>query len=325
MISRIRLSKFERVAGLFVLAAIVGAVLSAVSVAVKQGWFEAKIHYTTIFENADGVHAGTAVKMAGLNAGAVDDVELLPDSRVKVNYHVLGKFEPRIRKDSTASLIRPFIIGDRVLDISVGSESQAQLAENAELPPTETMDIMTVISGKKMGSVMGQVTHVMDSMQVMMNAFTDKDRIEAIIRMFDRLDPLIANLNIMSQEVVKLSRQATRDENLAKTLANATVLTHELNGILPELNRENPQLGHDLGMMTRSLGKMTVEMEKALNELGPEGRTSAKRALEALNEATVLMKAMQKSFLLRSSVKEVQEEESKARKPASDGTAAPAK
>jgi hypothetical protein len=48
----------------------------------------------------------------------------------------------------------------------------------------------------------------------------------------------------------------------------------------------------------------------------------AKRALEALDEATVLMKAMQKNFFLRSSVQEVVEEENKEVK---EGVRAPAR
>lgn len=302
-------SKYERVAGLFILVAIVGAVLSAVSVAVKQGWFEPKTHYTTTFENADGVHAGASVKMAGLNAGAIDEVELLADNRVKVSFHVLGKFRDRVRQDSKAALIRPFIIGDRVLEVTVGSETVPVVAEHAELQSEDTLDIMTVMSGKKMGQVFGKMSQVAENLQTVAVAFADKKRMNAIVSMFDRLDPMIANLNTMSVEVIKLSRQATRDEALGRTLAQAATLTRELNGIIPEINKENPDFGKNIGALTQSLGKMTVEMEKALSEVGPEGHSSARRAVEALNEATVLMKALQKSFFLRSNVREVREEE----------------
>lgn len=315
---KLRLSKYERVAGLFILVAIIGSGLIALSAAVKQGWFEPRFHYSAIFESADGVRAGSSVRMAGLNAGAIDDVELLPDNRIRVDFHVLGKFRERVRQDSKVLLIRPFILGDRVLEVTVGGEKQPLLAEKSELATEETLDIMTLMSGKKMGSVFSRMGHVMENLQVVAEAFADKNRMGAVVRMFDRMEPMIANLDAMSVEVIKLSKQATRDDNLRKTLANTSVLTGELNEILPELNKANPELGQDLALLTRSLGKMTVEMEAALSEVGPEGRSSAKRAVEALNEATVLMKALQKSFFLRSSVREVHEEEAKDRLPASD-------
>lgn len=318
----IHLSKFERVAGLFILVAIGGSILSAVSVAVKQGWFETKTSYSTMFENADGVHAGASVKMAGLNAGSIDAVELLPDNHVRVTFHVLGKFKDRIRQDSKAQLIRPFIIGDRVLEVTVGTETLPALDEHAHLASEESVDIMTLMSGKKMGTAINKLSAVMDNFQNVAMAFADKNRMESIIRMFDRMEPMMANLSSMSVEVTKLTKQATRNDNLGKTLSNVADLTRELNEIVPELNKANPDMGKDVAILTHSLGRMTVEMEKALNEMGPEGKTSAKRAVEALNEATVLMKALQKSFLLRSNVQEVRKEEAdQSRMPANNAPA----
>lgn len=317
----IHLSKFERVAGMFILFAILGSALSAVSVAVKQGWFEKKTSYVTTFESAEGVHAGASVKMAGLNAGSIEDVELLPDNRVRVTFYVLGKFSERVRRDSKATLIRPFIIGDRVLEVSVGSETLPALDEHAQLASEESVDLMTLMGGRRMSSAINRLGGLMENLETVAIAFADKDRIQAVIRMFDRMDPLIANLSTMSTEVMKLTRQATKNDNLGKTLSNVATLTEELNAIVPELNRSNPDMGKDIAMLTRSLGRMTTEMEKAMNEIGPDGHSSARRAVEALNEATVLMKALQKSFLLRSSVKEVRQEEKDRdgrREPAAD-------
>lgn len=317
--TQIRFNKYERVAGLFILLAIGGTALSALSVAIKQGWFEPKISYTTTFENADGVHAGIGVKMAGLNAGSVDDVELLADNRVRVSFHVFGKFRDRIREDSKAQLIRPFLIGERVLEVSVGTEATKQLAEHSELHSEESMDLMAIMSGKKMGAYLAKFTEMLGNLQALAEAFTSKERTESMVRIFDRLDPLLANITLMSSEMVKLSRQATKDDNLQKVLVNAAVLTRELNSILPLLNQENPEFGKDLALMTRSLGKVSSEMNRMFQEVGPEAPATARRAIEALNETTVLIKALQKSLLLRGNVREVREEESKdpGRKPAS--------
>jgi phospholipid/cholesterol/gamma-HCH transport system substrate-binding protein len=316
---KLGLNRYERVAGLFILVAIVGTGLSAVSVAVKQGWFEPKVKYTTTFVNADGVHAGTAVKISGLTAGSVEEVELLPDNRVRVSFHIMGKFTDRIRGDSKAMLIRPFIIGDRVLEVGVGSEASQKLAEKSELPSEETMDLMTLISGKQMSQAMNRMSHVMGNLENVAIAFSDKDRMESIVRMFDRMDPLLEQMTLMSKEVVKLSRQATKDDNMGKVMTNVALMTHELNAILPEMNKQNPDLGKDLALLTHSLGKVTQEIQTAFTGEGsPDMPSTTRRMVEALNEATILMKAMQKSIFMRSSVREVKEEEAKdpARMPA---------
>lgn len=315
-----KFNKYERVAGLFVLLAIGGVLLTAVSVAIKQGWFATKIHYSTTFENADGIHPGTLVQMAGLRAGAVDDVELQQDNKIRVTFYVLSKFQPRIREDSTTQLIRPFIIGDRALEVTVGSESAPHVPQHHVLASTETMDIMSLLSGKSLGSHLSKLSSTLENLSSMVQALTNKDRTQSLVRIFDRLDPLLASIEVMATEMTKLSRQATHKGNLQNVVSNLAVTTHELNMILPDLNRENPELAKDIAMMSKNLAILTTDFKvlgPALKSVGPELPQATKRAVEALNETVIMLKAMQKSMFIRGSVQEVREEEAKSRKPAS--------
>ncbi|QDK37607.1 MlaD family protein [Bdellovibrio sp. NC01] len=312
----LKFNKYERVAGLFVLCAIFGVALTAVSVAIKQGWFETKVYYTTVFETADGIHQGTTVQMAGLRAGAVDDVELEDNNQVRVTFYVLGKFQNRVRQDSGIQLIRPFVIGERVIDVSVGSEASPVLAANSFIKSTETTDFMTLMSGKHLNQYLGKLGGILENMQILVEAFADKKRAQSIVSIFDRMDPLIKNLNTMSVEVIKLSKQATHDDGVQKLVGNLAVTTGEINKILPELNEENPKLAKDLASMTQNLAVMTKALGPAVQAVEPQLPGASVRLVEALNETVVVLKAMQKSFFMKSNVKEVQEEESTRRVPA---------
>lgn len=321
----IKFNKFERVAGLFVLLAIAGSIVTALSVAIKQGWFETKVRYQTVFESADGIHSGTVVQMAGLRAGSVDDIELMGNNKIKVTFYVSGKFQNRIRENSKAQLVRPFIIGDRVLEVTVGTDDSNLALEGAHIPSEETLDLMTLMSGKKLGTSLEKLSVILENVQYLMETILNKDRTQTIVRIFDQLDPLLGNLNTMSNEVTKLSQDLTYKQNLKKTLAQTVILTQEVNRILPELNKQNPELAKNLAELTSSLSQMTKDFRvvtSMIKDYGPEIPTVAKRALEALDEATVLMKAMQKNFFLRGSVEEVVEEENKEIK---EGIRAPAR
>ena len=311
-----KFNHFERVAGIFVLTALVGSLLTAVSAAIKQGWFENKVYYQSSFENADGIHAGTMVQMAGLKAGSVEEVELQGDNRIRVSFYVLGKFQNRVRQDSTAQLIRPFVIGDRVLEINVGSEKSEILAEHSELESVETTDLMTLVSGKKLGSTLGKISDLLVNLQDLAESFLSRERTESMVRMFDRLDPLLGNLNTMSVEVTKLSKQATAEDNLKNLMRHTAMLTKELNIMVPEINKQNPDMAKQVALLVNNLAVMSENMKvvtDVFKDMGPEMPMVARRAVEALNEATVLMKALQKSFMFRGNVKEVVEEEEKAR------------
>lgn len=318
----LKFNKYERIAGIFILIAIVGTALTAISAAVKQGWFETKVYFTTSFENADGIHTGSMVQISGLRAGSVEEVELQSNKKIKVTFYVLNKFRESVKSDSSAQLIRPFIIGDRVLDVTVGSESSQTLADNAALPSEETMDLMTLVSGKKMGTYLNKLNLVAENLHELLTAFSDPSRTRSLVKIFDKIDPMVSNMTTMSTEVIKLSRQVTRDDNVQKVLANAVVLTRELNVVLPELNKKNPELASDLAGVVKNLSQITNDLKvigPAFAAVGNDLPVAAKRAVEALDEATILIKAMEKSLFVRGSVKEVREEEEAAarRAPAS--------
>lgn len=313
---KLKFNKFERIAGLFVVIAILGVILTGLSAAIKQGWFEPKVHYSTSFENADGIHQGTIVQMSGLRAGAVESVELESDNKIKVGFYVLGKFQPRIRQNSTVQLIRPFIIGERAMELTVGSDEYPVIPAQSSIKSLETMDLMTLVSGKTMNTYLSKLGGILENMQVMVEAFADKNRAESVVRVIDRLDPLMKNLNIMTSEVIKLTKAANHDDNVQKLLGNLTVTTTEINRILPDLNRQNPELAKDLAQMTQNLAVVTKALGPAVKGVESELPGASVRLIEALNETVVVLKAMQKSFFMRGSVREVKEEEAD-RKPAS--------
>ncbi len=315
--NHIKFNKFERIAGLFVAATIVGFFVALVSVAVKQGWFESKIYWTTSFVTGDGIHPGTNVQIQGLKAGGVDDVELTSDNRVLVRFHVLSKFGSKVKTDSVAQLIRPFVIGDRVLDISVGGESAATLPAGTAMLSEESVDLLTVMGGRDLGNYLKTMGGMMDNLKVLAEAFLDKNRTQAFINAFDRIEPLLKNLNVMSMEVIKMSKQATKDENLGVVLKELAVTTRELNHIIPEMNRQAPQMAKDMTKLVGNLALLTEEFKvviPALAEIAPDLPAASRRALEALDEAVVLIKAMEKSFFVKGNAEEVREEEAKSSK-----------
>jgi phospholipid/cholesterol/gamma-HCH transport system substrate-binding protein len=322
----IKFNKFERVAGLFVGVAVVGFGVALVSVAAKQGWFDGKTPYVISFKNADGVHAGTKVQISGLTAGSVENVELTDDNTVTVKFNVLNKFQSKVRQDSKGQLVRPFVIGERVLDISVGSLEQPPLQALAQLESVESMDLMSLMSGKELGNYLSTMSGMMENLKFLANAFLDKNRTMSFVQMFDRIDPLLKNINTMSSEVTKLARQATKDEALGTVLAELSVTTRELNVIAAEIGKQNPAAANQIAQTLTNVAALSEEFKvfiPALREVAPDLPKASRRALEALNEAVILIKAMEKSFFVRSNAKEVREEEAaaeleKKRMPASD-------
>ena len=315
----IRFNKFERVAGLFVVIFIISGLGVAVSVAIKRDWFAPTMRFTTEFVNADGVHAGTPVVIAGLRAGSVRDAELLETNKIRVSFDVLERFKSKLRQDSKAQLVRPFIIGDRVLELTVGTSDVPELREDSMIPAHETVDIMSILSGRGLGEYLESMSGLMSNIKMLVEAFAKTERSESLVKVFDQIEPLVRNLNTMSEEVIVLSRQATRKENLGVVLGNLAVTTNQLNEIIPAVRAKAPKLGDDMSKIVQNLAVLTENFKlltPTIVQMAPGLPKTSRRAVEALDEAVVLLKAMQKSMFIRGSVQEVREEESKRREPA---------
>ncbi|MCB0342493.1 MAG: MCE family protein [Pseudobdellovibrionaceae bacterium] len=308
---RIKFNKFERVAGVFVLTAVVGSAVATVGIAVKKGWFSSKIRFETRIESADGLHSGTVVNVAGLRAGSVSEVELLSADEVLVKFDVFEKFHGRIREDSRVRVLRPFIIGEKVLDITVGNESHPMAKPGAVLASENTVDMMDLMSGKKLGPLLGTLEGLMENMKILAEAFADTRRTQAFVDMFDALTPLINNMN---QTFEKTPRLLGNFNDMAIEVAR---MVNQLNKVMPQILEEAPEMAHQVQAVMLHLNTLLSTLEPAIKEVGPELPQASLRALEALNEAVIVLKAMQKTFMLRGSVEDVKEEENK-RKPAEE-------
>ena len=316
---RVKFNVYERVAGLFVLGAVVGTLGIGVAVAVKKGLFEPKIELETSLRSADGIREGTLVSMQGLRIGSVTAVELMSASEVRVRFKMERRYGDKVRADSVVRVLRPFVIGEKILDVSIGAPEALALAEGAKLPSEPTTDIMDLVSGKTLGPSLDILGRMAENLKFVAEAFLDPKRSQALVRMFDDLSPLLKNASSLTAEANTLLKTANKGQQLAKTIQNLALITNEVSRILPQVAKESPELLTHLAKIAKNMAVLTDEVQKTLpmmQKMAPEIPRASARAIEALDETVVTLKALQKSFLLRGSAREVREEEAKLRAPA---------
>lgn len=295
---RVKFNRFEKMAGAFVGVALLAFVFATVSVAIQRGWFASKVRFVTTLSTADGVHAGTVVQMSGLRAGSVEDIELVSASEVKIKFFVLGKYAEQVRQDSVIQVFRPFIIGEKVLEISVGQKDQPVLAAHSEIPTQPSFDVVDVLSGKKLGSFISSFDRMAESIRVFAEAMSDPARSRALVGMLDHMAPLIKNLNHMSLQVTKMTDTALEKNRLETMMTNLNELTQNMNELTVEFKKLSP----------------------AIAEIAPDLPRTTRRAVEALDETVVTLKAMQRSWFLRSNVKDIKQEEGQGQRVPASGS-----
>lgn len=333
---KVKFNKFERVAGVFVLAAIGSGVIVLAMIAVKQGWFESKVRYKTTLTNADGVRVGTAVQMAGLRAGSVVEVDLRGNNVVHVVFEVSQKYHELVREDSVVRMVRPFVISEKVVDVSVGDAQAPSAKPDSELKSEPTTDIMDLVSGKSMAAQLGAITKMMENLRMVGEAILSPERAKDMVAIFDEMRPMVHNLAGITKQIAEVMKESNRDKKLVRMVGDLSNITSELNKMLPLVNqvlpgmlKDSPQLAADLAKISANLAVMTDEVsaalpqvKKTMADIGPEVPRATRRAMEALDETVVTLKALQKSFILQGKVNDVRAEEAereKSRAPANKG------
>lgn len=322
-----KFNKFERVAGLFVFGAMGGAIAAFVGVAIQRGWFETKVQLETSLKSAEGVHIGTQVVIAGLRAGGVTQIELKSDNEVRVRFEVSEKFMSRIREDSVVHVLRPFVIGEKVIEVAVGGHDARPVYAGESLRAEPTVDLMELVSGRSLGPYLQTIAKLMDNLKFVADAFLDPKRSRAIVGMFDEMAPLLRNANSLLSETNSIVKQTNKKNQLAQMIVGLTEITAELRSALPAVREQAPQMAQDLAKIAKNMAVLTDELQKAMPmvaQMAPEIPRASKRALEALDETVVVLKALQKSFLLSGNAREVREEEAAAKQKAKASERAPA-
>ena len=85
--------------------------------------FEAKYDLVAEFTEVGGLISGASVRLAGVQIGRVSSVALPDDpaGKVRVTLNIARRFADRIRKDSVARIETQGLLGDKLVEISLGS------------------------------------------------------------------------------------------------------------------------------------------------------------------------------------------------------------
>jgi len=130
---------------LFALALIILA-LTVMAVGGESRLFVRKSYYSVIFPTAEGLRAGSPVKMSGVEVGTVASIQLSTSPEapgIEVQVGVDRAFAGRVREDSRAALrILQLLSGEKFVEIIPGSPDSPALPEGSVIQPVQERAIL---------------------------------------------------------------------------------------------------------------------------------------------------------------------------------------
>ena len=151
--------------GTLVLVAMLLFMGFVLSIGRRSALFEERYSLWTSFSSTEGLAAGAPVRLAGLTVGNVTRIAFgrdPKDRRIVLTLSVEQRVQDRIREDSVASIGTIGLVGDKVLDITVGSHDRPGLRPGAELASMDPPDYAQLL--KKGDRILDNVTRITASL-----------------------------------------------------------------------------------------------------------------------------------------------------------------
>lgn len=269
-----KFNPFERAVGIFLTLALLGSFFIGVGVAINKNLFEDKVFYFSYVSSASNIRSGSSVFLDGLKIGKIEQIDLDDEGKIRVKYSILKKYVHGITTGARAQFIRPFIFGDKVLNIVRNSSSKEKIKSGTIIPIIEGTDIMDALSSEKMNSLLTRFNDLTTHLNELILASKDVV-IQAGEK--DKLKNILENLSHASNQL-KSSPRMTKD--LTVILSNLNEITTELNELKPVFSKFAHQL--------------------------PEGTA---KSIQLVNETVTTVKALQKNYFLKDHVETVKKED----------------
>jgi phospholipid/cholesterol/gamma-HCH transport system substrate-binding protein len=134
--------------GLFVLVALATFLGLVYALGARARLFEARYTIHAEFTEVGGLVEGATVRLAGVQIGRVSAVTLPPQpgGKVRVDLNIARRFSDRIRKNSIARIETQGLLGDRIVEITVGDASSPPVAAGEVLVSRDPADFGRVIA-----------------------------------------------------------------------------------------------------------------------------------------------------------------------------------
>jgi len=129
--------------GAFILSGLLVFVAIIYLLGAQARYFERKYDLVAEFTEVGGLIEGATVRLAGVQIGRVTSVRLAeqPGGKVRVTLTIARRYAERIRRDSEARIATQGLLGDKIVEISLGSPSAPPLTPGEMLASTEPFEM----------------------------------------------------------------------------------------------------------------------------------------------------------------------------------------
>lgn len=279
--------------GSFVLVGIVTLFVAILLIGRERHYFEKKYQIKTVFSKIAGLRMGAPVKLGGIDVGNVKNLLFNEQGKVEVLLEIRYRFRNQIRQNSIARITTLGLMGDKIIEITVGTSAAKSLQPGDTLNSEDPLDVSDIIdiikpSLKDLERTLKNIAEFTDKLESGGGQIYDTlDNLRSLTQQLKSGEGTIPQLLRDKQTYEDLRTFTTSGVKIAKNIETATDRS------LPKL-----ELVIDRAeKASKDLVPIMADLRVASQEL-PGILRSGKEAVDNVNKT---MKSVQGSWLLGTS------------------------
>lgn len=242
-----RFSRLGRRITLFIVAAMIMVAGVLILIGREQDLFTKKYELRFTVDKGMGFSKGMPVKLSGFRIGRVSAISLNEAAKVDVVLQIDRRYQKWIRGDSRAKLVKEGLVGDMIVDLSVGSPAAPLLDDESRLAFEKTMGLDELAS-----ELADEVKPVLIQL---------RDIIEYVNDPKGDLKQSIRNINLLSAHLDEIQSHANELLTTGRDAVSSS--TKRVDGVLIEADSRLKEVGPVLARVDR----ISADLEQRLPPL----------------------------------------------------------
>jgi len=260
--------------GLFVIAGLALGMLGVFLIGNTKQLWEQKVVYKAAFQNVAGLKPGAPIRMGGLDVGTVTGINHdgdVADTRIFVKMSINKSEAGRIRSDTVARVANRGLLGDKMVELSVGSPTESVVAPGSLIASEEPADMFSAVN-----RVAAATEQAIDRLQPLAQALGDP-KLAADIKgsmtdTHDLLDALVHGDGALHRFFFDRHEADRLDDllaHLSETSSRLDIVLADVQDVTTHI-RQGPGILHAIvydGEISKDVGGSVVELHKDLQAI----------------------------------------------------------
>jgi len=256
--------------GIFVFFTLVTFMAAIFLLGSRTQYFQPQYTVKAIFSNVGYLLEGAGVYLAGVQVGRVGEIRFFEDiaaQKVLVSLNIARNYQERIRQDSVAVITSSGLLGDKYIDITLGSESEPELLNGMFIRTQDPADYGQLI--RQGEEVLKNTIEITSALGTLTSGFRSSQAPMAVTDLLTSLAQTARAIETGDGLIHALIYEKGNERIFADLAAATTALRDTLTGIKEGkgflqtlLTDPNPEVVAQLTKLLASAHKLLQDIEK---------------------------------------------------------------